>query len=97
MHQSIKMGKKCGGTLENDYETGKSTGDMKKICFWGLWCSFAIFAGHAVAEITELDALSFFFNQTEGSGWFYKDNWLKEDDFCTWFGVRCVQHNLWLV
>lgn len=27
--------------------------------------------------------------ETQGEKWDRSDNWLKEDDFCTWYGVEC--------
>ena len=63
-------------------------------CLINLWVLSTFAAG---VEILEAYALTSLFNQTGGVNWRYNDNWLVQEDVCTWFGVRCVQEKIWLV
>ncbi|NEP84829.1 MAG: hypothetical protein F6K39_46040 [Okeania sp. SIO3B3] len=55
----------------------------------------ADFTGCATAtqiSESECEALVALYNNTDGSNWITKTNWLQTDEPCDWYGVTCNQN-----
>jgi len=47
-----------------------------------------------VLPVTERHALTELYLSTNGESWLRNDNWLIEENYCTWYGVRCINGTL---
>ena len=62
--------------------------------------ALALFAGVTVKSIEgvsvdEYAALRTLYNQTSGNHWENKSRWMTQEEPCTWFGVACMQGDIW--
>jgi hypothetical protein len=39
--------------------------------------------------VDDREILELLYSETKGGDWYNDENWLKTDDFCTWYGVEC--------
>eukprot|EP00980_Cylindrotheca_fusiformis_P015861 scaffold4637_cov128-Cylindrotheca_fusiformis.AAC.32 len=55
-------------------------------------CDTAAYLGEtSCGSSVEKPILIEFYRNTEGTSWTVDDNWLRDDDYCTWAGISCHQ------
>jgi len=42
--------------------------------------------------VDDKEILELLYSETKGDNWYNNDNWLKTDDICNWYGVKCSCH-----